>query len=221
MGRGKTVRGSAAHSIIGRSGRLSYLAGRLCGVLPGIVYVRHWLVAIAAADLPAMPRGYTVRALAADDLTGQRIDADAAKQAQRFAAGMTCLGLFDRHGALLGVTWLGREVHDETVLRIRFRLPARTGWDGGLWIDEERRVGRAFVAIWAGVRIWLEAEGLDGTVSSIADYNAASLASHRRLGARTVGAVSVLRVGRWQWTWNGGRVRWTRGGMPEIGVAVE
>lgn len=210
------MRGSAVHSIIGRTGRLSYLAGRLCGMLPGVLYVRHVLVAVPVASLPAMPRGYSVRPLTPEELAPHRIDADTVTQAGRFAAGMTCLGLFDRHGAMPGVTWLCRDVHEETVLRIRFRLPAGMAWDGGLWIDEERRMGRAFVAIWAGVRAWLEAEGLTGTISSIADYNAASLASHRRLGARTVGTVSVLRIGRWQWTLGGGRVRWTTGEMPEM-----
>ncbi|MET0364654.1 MAG: hypothetical protein ABW169_08360 [Sphingobium sp.] len=211
---------AVTHSIIGRSGRLSYLLGRLCGKLPGVVYVRHLLVAVSAEHLPAMPRGYAARALTQDDLAPHRIDADATTQAERFAAGMTCLGLFDRHGALLGVTWLGRSVHEETVLRIRFRLPPDAAWDGGLWIDEERRMSRAFIALWAGVRQWLEAEGLDQTISSIADYNAASLAAHRRLGARTIGQVGVIRIGRLQCTLGGRpRARWSRHHWPEIALS--
>ncbi|MFT3967174.1 MAG: hypothetical protein QM690_14965 [Sphingobium sp.] len=203
--------------IIGRSGRLSYLLGRLCGKLPGVLYVRHLLVAVPAEHLPAMPRGYSARPLRPEELAGHRIDADAATQAERFAAGMTCLGLFDRHDALLGVTWLGRDMHEETVLRIRFRLPSGSAWDGGLWIDEERRIGRAFPALWAGVRQWLEAEGLHQTISSIADYNAASIASHRRLGARVIGQVGVIRIGRLQCTLGGRpRARWTCARWPEI-----
>ncbi|HEX7871526.1 MAG TPA: hypothetical protein VF475_01355 [Sphingobium sp.] len=211
---------AVTHSIIGRSGRLSYLLGRLCGKLPGVVYVRHLLVAVSAEDLPAMPRGYTARILRPDELAPHRIDADTETQRERFQAGMTCLGLFDRHDALLGVTWLGRAVHEETVLRIRFRLPPDAAWDGGLWIDEERRMSRAFIALWAGVRQWLEAEGLDQTISSIADYNAASLGAHRRLGARTIGQVGIIRIGPVQCTW-GGRTRpcWSRRGWPEIMLA--
>jgi hypothetical protein len=207
------------HSIIGQSGRLSYLLGRLCGKFAGIVYVRHLLVAVRAEGLPAMPRGYSVRALRPDELADRHIDADIATQVQRFAAGMTCLGLFDRHGALLGVTWLGRDGHEETVLRIRFGLPPDAAWDGGLWIDEAHRIGRAFPALWAGVAQWLAAEGLDRTISSIADYNAASLAAHRRLGASVIGQVGVLRIGPVQLTFDGRRLHWSRRRWPEIALS--
>ncbi|HEX7852723.1 MAG TPA: hypothetical protein VF503_03420 [Sphingobium sp.] len=211
------LREQASSTIIGRSGRLSYLFGRLCGRLPGIVYVRHLLVAVPAESLPLMPRGYVARPLRPEELSDRRIDACARVQAQRFAAGMTCLGLFDRHGALLGVTWLGRDVHDETLFRVRFCLPSGAAWDGGLWIEEERRMSRAFTALWAGVRCWLEAEGLHRTISSIADYNAASLAAHRRLGASVIGQIVILRAGAWQCTL-GGRIlpRWSRWRWPEI-----
>jgi L-amino acid N-acyltransferase YncA len=63
-----------------------------------------------------------------------------------------------------------------------------------LWVDEERRLSRAFVAIWAGVGEWLAREGLRETLSSVADYNAASIAAHRRLGAQVFGRVGVVRV---------------------------
>lgn len=191
--------------IAGRGDRLSYLFGRLCDRIPGVSYVRHVLVVIDRDQLPAMPRGYVVRSIDAAELAGYRIDADAGVQAGRFAAGMVCLGAFDSHGAMVGVTWLEPDAHAETVLRVQFRLPADACWDGGLWIDEERRLSRAFVAIWAGVGLWLDAQGKRRSVSSIADYNAASIAAHRRLGARTDGHVAVFRIGSMQLTM-GGRI---------------
>ncbi|MCE7795487.1 hypothetical protein LWE61_02825 [Sphingobium sufflavum] len=208
---------SSPHSIIGRSGRLSYLFGRLCGRLLGIDYIRHILVAMPVEAMPRMPRGYDARIVSAEELARHRIDADARVQADRFAMGMTCIGAFDRHGRLLGVTWLGTGHHRETVLRIGFGLPPGAAWDGGLWIDEERRMTRAFQALWAGVRDWLEAQGLAQTFSSIADYNAASIAAHRRLGATVVGQVGVIRIGGLQCT-IGGRRRlcWSRTVWPKI-----
>jgi len=211
---------AATYSIIGRSGRLSYLFGQLCARLPGLSYTRHLLVMVPAAGLPAMPRGYSARAVPPAELAGHSIDADTAVQAERFAAGMLCLGLFDRQDALLGVIWLARDRHDESLLGVRLRLPENSAWDGGLWIDEQRRASRAFPALWAGVRQWLEGEGLQGTVSSIADYNAASIAAHRRLGARTIGQVAVLRIGAWQCTLSGRlptRLSFRR--WPEIRIA--
>ena len=195
------TRGSPA--IVGRGNRLSYLFGRLCDRIPGVSYVRHVLVVIDRDQLPAMPRGYVVRSIDATELAGYRIDADATVQAERFAAGMVCLGAFDGQGTMVGVTWVEPDAHAETVLRVRFRLPADACWDGGLWIDEERRLSRAFVAIWAGVGLWLEQRGKRRSVSSIADYNTASIAAHRRLGARTIGHVAVFRIGPTQLTMGG------------------
>lgn len=194
---------AAIHRVIGRAGRLSYLFGQLCARVPGLTYTRHILVLVPADGLPAMPRGYTARAVSRAELTLHSIDADAAVQAERFAAGMVCLGLFDRRDALLGVTWLARGGHEESLLGVRLHLPEGIAWDGGLWIDEQRRASRAFPALWAGVRQWLEGQGLHGTISSIADYNAASIAAHRRLGARTIGQVAVLRIGAFQCTLSG------------------
>jgi hypothetical protein len=209
----------AERSVIGLGGRLSYLFGRACGRIPGISYVRHRIVAVDIHTMPPMPRGYYARLIGPEELTGHRIDACAAVQAERFAAGMLCLGAFNGRDALVGVTWLDREAHDERVLGVRFRLPTHAAWDGGLWIDEERRLSRAFVALWAGIRCWLDEQGLRQSISSIADYNAASLAAHRSLGARVIGHVAVLRVGGYQLTFGGkgGRARLTRAGQrPEI-----
>lgn len=217
FGRSQRSRNQVTHSIIGRSGRLSYLFGRLCNRLPGVEYSRHLLVAMPTDRIPAMPRGYVTRIVAPEELSHYPIDAGAQVQADRFAAGMVCLGVFDRHERLLGVTWLGAGQHDETVLRVRFRLPPGTAWDGGLWIDEERRMSRAFPALWAGVRDWLETQGMYQTISSIADYNAASIAAHRRLGAQVVGQVGILRIGALQCTMGGRRLpRLSREGWPEI-----
>lgn len=209
----------AQRSIIGLGGRISYLFGRVCAFLPGITYVRHRIVAVDAHNMPPMPRGYSARLIGPEELAGHRIDADAAVKAERFAAGMLCLGAFNGRDMLVGVTWLDMETHDETVLGVRFRLPQHAAWDGGLWIDEERRLSRAFVALWAGMRCWLDHQGLRQSISSIADYNAASLAAHRSLGARVVGHVAVLRIGRHQLTFEGNRIlpRLTRAGQrPEI-----
>ncbi len=212
-------RRAAWRTIIGRSGRLSYLFGRLCARLPHVEYERHLLVAMSTDRIAPMPRGYTVRPVGGAELARYRIDASPMVQKHRFAAGMTCLGVFDRHARLSGVTWLGSLLHEETVLRVRFLLPSGTAWDGGLWINEGCRLSRAFPALWAGVGAWLETQGLHRTVSSIADYNAASLAAHRRMGAKVIGQVGILRIGSVQCTMGCGQLmRFSRVFWPEIMV---
>jgi len=213
------ARQHAQRAIIGLGGHLSYLFGRLCGRMPGLFYVRHQIVAVDSENMPPMPRGYSARLIEATELAGHAIDASLSVQTERFAAGMLCLGAFNSRDALVGVTWLDTGANDEKVLGVRFELPPHAAWDGGLWIDEERRLSRAFVALWAGVKVWLEEQGLHQSISSIADYNAASLAAHRSLGARVIGHIAVIHFGRYQLTFGGKRAlpRLTRvGRQPEI-----
>jgi hypothetical protein len=96
------------HDVIGYSGRLSYLLGRICGAVPGLGYARHLLMTVPAENIPSMPKGYAARVLSALDLTGQEIDASPQIQAARLAAGMVCIGAFDSKDRLVGVTWLGK-----------------------------------------------------------------------------------------------------------------
>ncbi len=183
---------------LGLAGLASYALARAVARSRAIRFYRYALVAVDLADLPAMPRGLHVRALSADDLAGHAIDAPAAVQAARFGQGMTCLGAFNARGALLGVTWITAQHPVEDDVAVRFVLPSGGCWDTGLWIDPRYRMSRAFAALWAGTRDWMAARGLTISYSRIADYNLASAAAHRRLGARTLRHHSILIIGPWQ-----------------------
>lgn len=186
---------SLAFKTIGALGYASYAAARLCAKLPFAAYYRFKVVAVPVERMPQMPRGYSWRPLERHDLGGYTVDIDGDAQAERFAQGLRCLGVFDRAGELAGITWIGTGVHVEPSAGIRYLLPARAAWDTGLWVPEEKRMTRAFSAVWAAVRLWLEQEGLDSTLSSISDYNVASILSHRRLGGRDLRTIIVLRLG--------------------------
>lgn len=186
--------------VLGLIGLSSYAAAYLSARLSKVAWYRYQLIALPVEALPDLPRGYTARLLDAEALAAQTIDIDRAAQADRFARGLRCLAAFDRNGALAGVTWLGRGTHSESDLNIRYALPANAAWDTGLWVPEEKRMGRAFAATWGATKHWLRREGLEWTMSSIADYNIPSLLSHRRLGSRPLGHVCILRIGRLQIT---------------------
>lgn len=186
--------------VLGTMGLASCAAAYVCVKLRHVSYDRFVLIAVPARGLPEMPRGYSHRMLGLEDLAEFTIDIGPKMQAQRFAAGMECLGIFDRRGELVGVSWLAKRVYHEGHLHVRFQLPDNAAWDTGLWVPEEKRMGRAFAATWGAIRHWLHREGLDWTLSSIADYNIPSILSHRRLGAKTLGHVVVVRIGRWQFT---------------------
>jgi|GEM_PF-6609954 len=125
-----------------------------------------------------------------------RIDVGPEVQAERFAAGMQCLGVFGSSGALVGVSWIGTGRQEDPLFGIRYELPAATAWDTGLWVPEDKRMTRAFAALWAAIGEWLRSERLAWTMSSIADYNVASITAHRRLGANELGTITILRLGQ-------------------------
>lgn len=186
--------------VLGAMGLASYAAAYACVKLRHVSYDRFLLIAVPAGKLPEMPKGYSHRMLGPEELARFTIDIGPEIQAERFAAGMECLAIFDRRGELAGVSWLAKRAYREGHLQVRFQLPDNAAWDTGLWVPEDKRMGRAFAATWAAIRHWLQREELDWTLSSIADYNIPSILSHRRLGARTLGHVVVVRIGRWQFT---------------------
>jgi len=189
-----------ALKVLGLTGMASYALAYFCTRLPHVSYHRYKLITVPIERIPDMPRGYSCRNLDPAELAGHTIDIDAAAQAERFARGLKCLGIFDRHDELIGVTWMGKAVHVEGDMHVRYVLPANAAWDTGMWLREDKRMSRAFSAVWGGMKAWLRQEGLDCTMSSIADYNIPSILSHRRLGSRRLGYISIIRIGRLQYT---------------------
>lgn len=180
------------------AGVASYALARLAVRSGFITYYRYAIIAVAATSMPAMPRSLSVRALEAGELARYEIDAPPAVQADRFAQGMTCLAAFNAQQALVGVTWVGGRNFIEDDVAVRFDLPENSCWDTGLWIAPRFRLGRGFLALWAGTRNWMEARGLHTSYSRIADYNLPSILAHRRLGATVLDHNVFVKIGPWQ-----------------------
>ena len=170
--------------IIGLAGVASYALARVA-IRSGFVgYYRYAIVAMPSAVMPTMPRTMTVREIAAEELAQYSIDVSPAVQADRFGQGMTCLGAFNARLELLGVTWVGTGSFTEDLIAVRFAVPSTSCWDTGLWVAPQHRLGRAYVALWAGTRAWMEERGLGTSYSRITDHNISSISAHRRMGAR-------------------------------------
>lgn len=150
--------------------------------------------------MPTMPRTMTVREIAAEELAHHSIDVSPAVQADRFDQGMSCLGAFNARQELLGVTWVGTGSFTEDLIAVRFAVPPASCWDTGLWVAPQYRLGRAFLALWAGTRAWMEARDLDISYSRITDHNISSISAHRRMGARFLGHYVFLKIGSWQFS---------------------
>ena len=183
--------------LLGLVGVASYATARLAVQLRLVAWQRAHVVAVPRHALPAMPRGFSVIELDAQALAQRPIDIGADQQAARFAQGMRCLAAFTATHELAGVIWVSGGPCTEGELPLRFHPPPGCGWDTGMWVHPDLRLGRAFAALWAGVGAWMDARGLTWSVSSIADYNLTSLGAHRRMV--TLGRFAALRVGRWHW----------------------
>jgi hypothetical protein len=208
--------------LLGFAGVLSYGAARLAARAGMVGYNRYSLVAVPVQRMPDMPRGFRVAPLDADALAQHLIDVSAEVQVARFARGLVCLGAFNTKNELVGVNWVGCGPFVEDEVHVRFSVPADAGWDTGLWIRPECRMGRGFAALWAGTAEWLRGQGRDWSMSRIADYNLPSILSHKRMGGVIVGHVTAFRLLHWQWMAEG-RPRMVRlsGGAPaELKVAL-
>lgn len=208
--------------MLGLAGVLSYAAARLAARAGMLGYNRYSLFAVPVEGMPKMPRGFRVELLDADALARHQIDVSDNVQATRFAQGLVCLGAFNSKNELVGVNWIGRGAFVEDEVHVRFSVPNDAGWDTGLWVRPEHRLGRGFAALWAGTAEWLNSQGLSWSMSRIADYNLPSILSHKRMGGIIVGHVTAVRFFRWQWMAEG-RPRMVRlsGGAPaELKVAL-
>lgn len=182
--------------------------------LAKIAHATRWLnwhrlhvVALARANLPAMPRGYTMRALTPSEFAKLDMDTAAAIQADWLGQGYDCLGVVTPNGAVAAVVWMGTRQAREGNIALDFVLPEQVAWDTGMWVHPDYRAGRAFAALWAGVGEWMDQRGLHYSYSVIADYNIASLMAHHRLGTTLLANLLVIRIGSWQWIARG-RDRW-------------
>lgn len=192
--------GSHTIQMLGLIGAASYLVARLARRSGRGVFHRYAIVAQPRAALPAMPRGFVVREIGAEELARRAIDIAPEVQARRFAEGLTCLAAFDAKQRLTGLIWLREHRHDEDEVAVRFLLPKEACWDTGLWIAPEYRLGRTFAALWAGAGLWMDARSLTHSLSRISDYNLPALLAHKRMGASVLAHRIFLQLGGWQWS---------------------
>ena len=193
--RGETVSWISTLRTLGPVGFIAYAAGRALDPVPGIAFRSYRLMAVPRSGMPEMPRGHGARELDAADLVrlARDLDLPAKTVAYRMAQGMTCLGVF-RGERPIGCTFVTAGAFEEDEVKVRFLPPPGAAWDTGLFVRREDRASRAFAALWAATGEWLGANGLDWSMSRIAQHNLASLHAHRRMNAVEIGRLSALRI---------------------------
>ncbi len=117
--------------------------------------------------------------------------------AARFARGDAGIAAL-RKGQCLGYAWWATESYLESEVNCLFEWTQdpRAVFDFDVFVRPEHRMGLGFMAVWDGLLQELRGAGIQYSFSRISRFNLSSMRAHTRLGARPIGQVSFLRVGR-------------------------
>ena len=129
-----------------------------------------------------------------------QVERPAAVIEARFAQGSRCLAATIEGDEFAGFLWyvVGPYVEDEVRARFVPTPSGQTAWDFDVLVQPRFRMGRLFGYLWTRGMAEMARSGVRQTVSRISAFNGASIASHRRLGARIVGQATFLCIGSWQ-----------------------
>jgi hypothetical protein len=115
----------------------------------------------------------------------------------RYCQGARCLAGF-RKGQFVGWLWFIRGQYMEDEVRCRFVLGDSSVWDFDVYVDPSSRLSPVFARLWDEAYEILRKDGVRWSFSRISAFNAPSLASHKRMGARRVGSAIFLCLGNIQ-----------------------
>lgn len=155
-----------------------------------VVPYRFFAQPIGRKDRPALrvdPATW-IGLLSSNDPLSSALPRPPAVIAARFAVGALCYAATVK-GRFAGTIWIARGHYDEDEVRCRYELadPASCAWDYDVFVDPGFRLGRTMARLWQHVDAELAADGVCWSFSRISMFNAASVASHARLGARPTG----------------------------------
>jgi len=117
----------------------------------------------------------------------------------RLEQGSQCL-LAEKEGEFLGFLWLKRDDYQEDEVRCHYLLlpKGNYAWDYDVYVAPTARLGYAFLRLWEEAGERLAEQGIKATISRIDAFNTHSLRSHERLGARRLGWLQFICIGRYQ-----------------------
>lgn len=161
---------------------------------------RFIFVAQPVHDAPLLPPGKATTSTAMQLNAGAPLVMQSPRPAKviadRFAQGAICLAIV-KNDILQAFLWLIQKHYDEDVARVRFVLPpsGKAAWDFDVYVVPAYRLGYTFLKLWDTANTYLRDLGVRWTLSRISAFNAGSLSSHSKLGARPIGSATFFIVG--------------------------
>ncbi|MCG8611333.1 MAG: hypothetical protein MI864_12440 [Pseudomonadales bacterium] len=108
----------------------------------------------------------------------------------RFAQGATCIvAQKEEDQSFLGCAWFAFNVYQEDEVYCIYDFQQCTGavWDYDVYITPEQRMTRLFLRLWQNAERELVDQGFSSSLSRISAYNAQSVNSHEKFGAKRIG----------------------------------
>ena len=196
----------AAVSELGWLNTIFYAVSRALQVLPVTVNLhKYYLVAQRVSEESSLPsrrgRSICMRRVHEGDPVIGAFPVPAEVIRSRYAQGAVCLAAFGGD-ELIAYIWLLMGAYQEDEVRCRFipRPAGRSAWDFDVYVVPKHRFGAAFLRLWQEANAYLSERGIEWTMSRISAFNSSSLASHRRLGARSIGSAVFVSLGSCQLT---------------------
>lgn len=181
---------------------LQRLSGGSVAIVP-YVLVAQPVGNPALADVKPDP-GTVVRRISPGDPVIAGFPRPAAVNAQRFADGSECYVAWVK-GQFAGHIWIARNRFVEDEVRCIYEIgePSTGVWDYDVYVEPRLRLGRTMARLWRAVDADLALQGVRWSFSRINRFNAASIRSHQRLGAKEIGGACFLVLGKLQLRWAG------------------
>jgi hypothetical protein len=118
----------------------------------------------------------------------------------RYCQGSECLAIF-KEDVFAGCLWYIKYHYKEDEVRCLYELPEDIAvWDFDVYVDPKFRLSPVFLKLWDAASAKLVNEGVRWSFSRISAFNAMSLSSHKRMGAKIVGWSVFVRMSSLQLT---------------------
>ena len=117
----------------------------------------------------------------------------------RFRSGAKCL-VAVKDNEFIGFLWLLLDPYQEDEVRARYTpFPSeKTAWDFDVYVAPNFRLSRTFARLWSEANNILRERKIIWSCSRISAFNNNSLSSHKCLGAKFLGNVLFVCIGKWQ-----------------------
>ncbi len=182
-----------------------YLANRMTALLSiKLFFNKYYLVAQSLNTQPLLPKnkGQLLRIveLLPDQLDSHPCPRPRAVLADRYRQGAVCIAAY-KGEEFAGCIWYVKPRYQEDEVRCLYDLQSEHAvWDFDVYVVPKFRLSPVFLKLWDEVSAKLLAENCYWSLSRISAFNAMSLSSHKRLGAKVLGWAVFTQLGSIQLT---------------------